>query len=336
MKLSEFDYTLSPQLVAQHPLIRRDQARLMVIDRQSGEIHHDRFSNIGRYLPKQSVLVLNDSRVIPARLFGVKERSGGRVEIFLLKALADGYSFKTLLRPLQKIRAGDRIRFTGSALVAEVVDRPERIVRFNRKNVVTQLGRIGHIPLPPYIKRADTSRDRIDYQTVYARCPGSVAAPTAGLHFTKPLLGRLRKAGHDLLKVTLHVNYATFKTVEEDDITRHKMHREEYAVSAAVGAKILKARQQGRCIVAVGTTSCRVLETLAKSGKPSGETDLFMYPGIPFAMTDILITNFHLPLSSLLMLVYAFGGVELMKKAYQTAITQKYRFYSYGDAMIIV
>lgn len=336
MQLKNFSYDLPQHLIAQSPLRCRDEARLMVINRKTAEIRHDRFSRIGQYLPKNSVIVVNTSKVIPARLLGKKEETGGKVEIFLLKKLSDGYSFKVLMRPLSRIREGGKIIFNGNGLAARIVDVPGRIVRFDRKDIVKHLDSVGHIPLPPYIKRPDTKMDREFYQTVYARHAGSVAAPTAGLHFTRSLLGRLKNEGHAVAQVMLHINYATFKPVEEDDIREHKMHSEDYSVSLKTMAKIQESRQRGKKIVAVGTTSCRVLETVARCGKLKGCTDLFMYPGCKFKMTDILVTNFHLPHSSLLMLVYAFGSMPLMKKAYAEAIKKKYRFYSYGDAMVII
>ncbi len=336
MNRDEFYYDLPEHLIAQEPLRERDQARLMVIDRKSGKIRHEHFHRVVDYLPPRSVIVLNDSRVVPARLLGRKDRSGGKVEIFLLSRLSDGYTYEALLRPLKKIRTGDKIIFDGSRLTAYIVDAPKRLVKFNFKNIAPHLERIGHIPLPPYIKRPDTDEDKTTYQTVYARRRGSVAAPTAGLHFTKPLLTALRKAGHEIYAVTLHINYATFKLVEEEDITRHRMHFEDYAVSRKSMQAILRAKKEGRDIIAVGTTSCRAMESVAQGCGLKGKTDLFIYPGYGFQMVDGLITNFHLPYSSLLMLVYAFGSTPFMKKAYQEAVARQYRFFSYGDAMMIV
>jgi S-adenosylmethionine:tRNA ribosyltransferase-isomerase len=322
-------------LIAQQALAARSEARLLVIDRKRQKISHDHFFNISRYLPEKSLVVLNNSKVIPARLFGFKERSGGKVEIFLLRKI-NGPLYQVLLRPTSKIKEGDIIRFDNSVLKAEIVSVTERQVRFIGGEVVQELEKIGHMPLPPYIKRPDAKADREDYQTVYARHPGSVAAPTAGLHFTKETLAGIRQAGHPILSVTLHVNYATFKPVEEENILEHKMHTERYSVSANTWTRLLKAKKQKQPIVAVGTTACRVIETVAANGKITDESDLFIYPGYHFQMTDCLITNFHLPKSTLLMLVYAFGGVALMKRAYQEAIEEKYRFFSYGDGMIVV
>jgi len=336
MKLDDFNYSIPEKLIAQHPLHQRDQARLMVIDRATQHISHDVFANIGNYLPKESCLVLNDSKVIPARLLGRREGSGGQVEIFLLKRLSDGYSYETLMKPLRRLKTNEKIIFNGGDLVAKIKDRQNRIVRFNTKNMSPYLDKMGHIPLPPYIKRSDKAEDRKYYQTVYAQKAGSVAAPTAGLHFTNRLLNRIKQDGHTITKVTLHISYATFKPVEEEDITKHQMHVEDYSVTKKAFSTIREAKQNKRKIVAVGTTSCRVLESVASNGRLRASTDIFMYPGYSFKMTDILITNFHLPFSTLLMLVYAFGTKQLMTRAYKEAVKQKYRFFSYGDAMMII
>lgn len=336
MKLKDFNYHLPESLIAQYPLARRDQARLMVIDRKSKTIRHDVFANVGRYLPAKSMVVLNDSKVISARLLGKKERSGGQVEIFLLKRMPDGRSFEVLMRPAKRIKEGDTLIFNNGHVQAQVINKQDRIVRFENKNVMNRLEHIGHIPLPPYINRQDEAVDRKYYQTVFAKKWGSVASPTAGLHFTKPLLKRLTKAGHKIEKITLHINYGTFKPVEERDITQHQMHCEDYAVTKKTQQSLQNAKEKGSPIVAVGTTSCRVLETIAENKKLKGSTDIFIYPGFSFQVADILITNFHLPHSTLLMLVYAFGSSALIKKAYKEAIGKKYRFYSYGDAMMIL
>jgi S-adenosylmethionine:tRNA ribosyltransferase-isomerase len=308
----------------------------MVVDRSRRRISHTRFDALGKYLPAGTVIVLNNSRVIPARLLGTKDRTGGKVEIFLLHKLPDGYSYSALLRPMRRMRAGDIITFAGSRVRAEILDVPGKLVRFSRKDIRGLLARCGHMPLPPYIKRPDTDGDRRSYQTVYARHDGSVAAPTAGLHFTRPMLAALKAEGHEIAAVTLHINYATFKPVEENDVTRHRMHEESYAVSVPAMKKIARAREEGRPVLAVGTTSCRVLETVASGAPLRGVTDLFLYPGYRFRTVDMLLTNFHLPQSSLLILVHAFGGTALMKKAYREAIREGYRFFSYGDAMLIV
>lgn len=333
--LDAYAYDLPEHLIAQYPLSRRDHARLMIIDRASKSIRHDTFNHIARYLPSKSTFVINNSRVIPARLLGVKKDTQGQVEVFLLKALNDGYSFEALLKPLKKINVGQTLCF-GNELTAVLVDKDRRIVRFNQKNVLKILERTGHIPLPPYIKRDDAKTDKKDYQTVYAKQPGSVAAPTAGLHFTRSLMTQMTLKGHRFLPLTLHIGYGTFKPVECADIRDHQIHEEAYEVSVAVHKKLLSDKKKKRPICAVGTTSCRVLETLGRKGNLSGITNLFAYPGFSFTMTDHLVTNFHLPHSSLLMLVSAFGGYELIRQAYQEAIKKEYRFYSYGDAMLII
>jgi S-adenosylmethionine:tRNA ribosyltransferase-isomerase len=337
MKLSDFAYDLPVELIAQYPLANREQAKLLVIDRQEQTISHDIFSRIDQYLPPKAMLVANESKVIPARLLGRREKTEGEVEVFVLKCISkeDGL-YEALLRPLKRLKVGEKIRINNSPLIAELIDKDKRLVRFNQNDVIEALEKWGHIPLPPYINREDEKIDRVEYQTVFAKNPGSVASPTAGLHFTNDLLDKLSKKGFGFEKVTLHINYGTFKPVEEEDITRHKMHTEDYSVSPSAYKNILDAKKQGCKIVCVGTTSCRVLETISQTEKLDGSTDIFMYPGFHFKMTDALITNFHLPFSTLLMLVSAFGGRELVLKAYQEAIRLKYRFYSYGDAMLII
>jgi len=336
MKLKDFDYRLPENMIAQHPLKKRDSARLMVIDRKRKTITHDTFAHVAKYLPPKCLFVVNDSKVVPARLFGKKEFGGREVEVFLLKSLSDGYCYEALIKPLRKVKDDEKIFFNGSGLYAKLEDRKNMIVRFNKKNALNHLKRVGHIPLPPYIKREDTPADRRDYQTIYARHQGSVAAPTAGLHFTNALVAQLKRAGHKFAKTTLHVNYGTFKPVEEDDITKHKMHFEDYSVLPRAWQSIMKAKKENTPIVSVGTTSCRVLETVSQTRHFKGSSNLFIYPGFSFRMVDILLTNFHLPKSTLLMLVSAFAGHDLIIKAYQEAIKENYRFYSYGDCMMIV
>ncbi|MDP8213149.1 MAG: tRNA preQ1(34) S-adenosylmethionine ribosyltransferase-isomerase QueA [Candidatus Zapsychrus exili] len=335
LRLKDYDYHLPESLIAQESLRKRDSARLMVIDRKTQTIRHDVFSNLNKYLPESSIIVLNNSKVIPARLLA-KRDTGGEVEIFLLKKLDDGYSYEVLMRPTKRLKEGEKIAIGSDGLIAEIADKEKRIVRFNRKNILKQIEKVGHIPLPPYIKRKDRASDRNYYQTVYAKKEGSVASPTAGLHFTNKLLSDLKKQGHKQKEVTLHINYATFKPVEEIDITKHKMHIEQYSISRNTLDSIVKTRKKGNKIVSVGTTATRVLETVAKNKKLDGSTDIFIYPGYKFKLVDALITNFHLPKSTLLMLVFAFGGEKLMKKAYACAIKEKYRFFSYGDVMVIL
>ena len=330
-----YHYDLPDDLIAQYPLSRRDGARLMVIDRKTKGIIHDTFANLGQYLPTPSVFVVNNSKVIPARLLGHKVKTGGEVEIFLLKAQGDGVSFEALLRPLKKIKVGEVMAFS-HGVEAVLVDREKRIVRFNKPNILDHLREVGHIPLPPYINRDDEASDHEDYQTVYAKQAGSVAAPTAGLHFSEELIASLKARGDKFLELTLHINYGTFKPVESADIRQHPMHSEPYVINEAIYQDVLKARASGIGVVGVGTTSCRVLESAAISGQLAGETDIFIYPGYEFKRIDHLITNFHLPCSTLLMLVCAFGGYELMMQAYNEAIKERYRFYSYGDAMLIL
>lgn len=333
--LQSYFYDIPESLIAQYPLKKRDQARLMVLDRQKKTIKHDLFYNIDKYLPFQTVFVVNNSKVIAARLLGVKSDTGGQVEVFLLKDLEGGYSFEALLKPLKKIHVGQTLDF-GSGLKAQLMDKDNRIVKFNKRNILAILQKKGHIPLPPYIKREDEESDREDYQTVYAKKLGSVAAPTAGLHFTRELIMKLKKQDYQFVETTLHVGYGTFKPVEAADIRNHQMHHETFEVSRPIYKKIFESKDKSQKICAVGTTSCRILESIERDKILSASTNLFMYPGFSFRMTDFLVTNFHLPYSSLLMLVCAFGGYDFVTKAYQEAIKHKYRFYSYGDAMLIL
>ncbi|MBM3248139.1 MAG: tRNA preQ1(34) S-adenosylmethionine ribosyltransferase-isomerase QueA [Candidatus Omnitrophica bacterium] len=337
MKLSIFDYVLAKERIAQYPLVKRDQARLLIVDRKSKKIYRDKFCNILKYLPSDSLMVLNDTKVIPARLIG-RRQTGGRVEVFLLQALSDGYSYKTLIRPLKRLNLNEKIIFNGGKISARLKDPLEKIVRFNTRNA-SQILKLGFIPLPPYIKRQPEAIDKTHYQTVYAKNKGSVASPTAGLHFTKESLSKIKKSGIRIANVTLHVNYATFNAVKEDDIRKHKMHSEEFRVPKKTISEIKNAKTSGRKIIAVGTTSFRVLETIAEGlgvKEIKGETNLFVYPGYKLKLVDALITNFHLPRTTLFMLVCAFAGTDLIKRAYQEAIDKKYRFYSYGDAMLIL
>ena len=330
MKLADFNYNLPEELIAQYPLAQREQARMMVIDRAAQSIIHDTFQNIDHYLPENTHLILNDSKVVPARLLGVKDQTGAQVEIFLLKQLDDGYSWEVLMRPMKRLREGSKVLFEDD-VVATIADKDKRIVTFNKKDLTTFLESRGHIPLPPYVKREDEKSDRREYQTVYAKKDGSVAAPTAGMHFTEDMLTQLQER-HRLDYVTLHIGYGTFQPVEAENVIDHDMHFEYYQMNASVWNRVQKSKN----ICAVGTTSTRVLESVAATEKIEDETNLFIYPGYSFKMVNQLLTNFHLPKSTLLMLVYAFGGVELMQKAYAEAIKEKYRFYSYGDCMLIL
>lgn len=328
---ADFDFHLPPELIAQHPCQPRDHARLLVLERSSGAISHQRFDAISTYFKPGDVLVLNDSRVIPARLHGTKA-TGGAVEIFLLRKLA-GRTWQVMIRG--KVAVGQRVTLTPK-VVATVTEREDELwhVEFNVTDAAVL--RLGETPLPPYIK----SRSKpADYQTVYAANPGSVAAPTAGLHFTKRLLARLQRQGVIIVHVTLHVGLGTFQPVKVERLTDHQMHTEYAVLSAAAARTINAARGQGKRVIACGTTAVRTLESLAdKHGRltPGAVwTNIFIYPGYTFKVIDGLITNFHLPQSTLLMLVAAFAGHATIQAAYQTAIAEKYRFYSFGDAMLI-
>ena len=330
-----YGYDLPLDLIAQYPLAQRAKARLMVISRRDGTIRHSIFNRLGQYLPPKTTCIVNNSKVIPARLWGHKAKTGGMVEVFLLKPLDDGHCFEALINPLKRVREGELLEFP-SGITAIVVDKEKRLVRFNKKNILALLKDMGHIPLPPYIKRKDEPSDRVDYQTVYAKHGGSVASPTAGLHFTKRLMASLKARGHVFKELTLHINYGTFKPVVCADIREHPMHSEAYSIRASAYKAVIDAKGRGIPVAAIGTTSCRVLEAVVGTGQLEGETDMFMYPGYPFRLVDILVTNFHLPYSTLLMLVCAFGGYDLVMRAYREAIKEQYRFYSYGDAMVII
>jgi S-adenosylmethionine:tRNA ribosyltransferase-isomerase len=342
MKIKDFDYYLPKQLIAQYPLKKRDESRLLILDRKRQKIHHDKFSHIVDYLPSDSALILNDSKVIPARLFGRREKTAGKVEVLLLDQLEDRYTWRCLIKPLKKININEKIIFDEDGLHARLVNRQDKLLRFNTEDLFDYLDRIGHVPLPPYIKRQDIPQDRESYQTVYAKNRGSVAAPTAGLHFTTELLKKIKKTGIKVGKVTLHVNYATFSPVKVDDIERHKMYYEYFKIEKETIELIKKAKSHDGKIIAVGTTSTRVLETIGnilyrqKHYSYEGKTGIYIYPGYRFQVIDTLITNFHLPRSTLLLLVCAFAGRKLIMKAYNEAIKKKYRFYSYGDAMLIL
>jgi len=329
LKLSEFDYILPKELIAQDPLKERDSARLLVVERKSGSIKHCVFKDLGDFLKPNDLLVLNDTKVLPCRLKG-KRATGGKVEIFLLKR-NENKTFSALLKP-GRLKLGEKINFNGGKIQAEILSKNE--VAFNTQDVNEIYG-LGAIPLPPYIKREAVAEDSIYYQTVYAKEEGAVASPTAGLHFTDGLLKKINENGVGTSYVTLHVGLGTFKPVKSDNITEHKMDKEYFKVPDAVVSAIEKTKKFSGRVIAVGTTSLRALESFAL-GKKEGETDLFIYPGFDFKITDCLLTNFHLPRTTLFMLVCAFCGEELAKKAYQEAVRDNYRFYSYGDAMLII
>jgi S-adenosylmethionine:tRNA ribosyltransferase-isomerase len=346
LKTSDFDYSLPPEFIAQTPAEPRDQSRLMVLRRRDGSIEHHRFSEIADFLETTDVLVLNDTRVIPARLKG-QRNSGGKVEILLLRRLEPGL-WEALVKPSKKIAVGEKVELmsgqTGSegrTSSVEVLERKEegvRVVRFADEAVVETLGQI---PLPPYIHSYHGDRER--YQTVYSRAKGSVAAPTAGLHFTPGLLDQIGNKGIDLVFVTLHVGLDTFRPIREEDPRQHHIHHEFGVLTPEAAARLTKAKADSHRIVCVGTTAVRLLEqaALASEGiegvKPfEGWVDLFILPGHRFCLVDAMITNFHLPRSTLLMLVSAFAGKDLVSRAYEEAIRQRYRFYSFGDAMLVL
>lgn len=339
MKRSDFYYDLPEELIAQTPIEPRDSSRLMKIDRKSGEITHDRFYNICDYLKKGDLLVLNDSKVFPARIYGVKTSTGVNVEFLLLKHI-ELDKWEVMVRPGRRLKAGTIVKFSEelSAEILDVTDGGNRIVRFDCKGVFFDvLDRIGQMPLPPYIKEKLKDRDR--YNTVYCREEGSAAAPTAGLHFTERVFDSLKKKGVDTAYVTLHVGLGTFRPVKEENILDHKMHVEHYSIPYETAEKIRECKKNGGRVIAVGTTSCRTLESAAQIGElkeGSADTGIFIYPGYEFKVTDGLITNFHLPESTLIMLVSAFLGREKTLAAYREAIEERYRFFSFGDAMIIL
>lgn len=338
MKRSDFYYELPEELIAQTPIEPRDSSRLMKVDRESGNITHDRFYNICSYLRKGDLLVLNDSKVFPARIYGVKRTTGVNVEFLLLKAV-ELNKWEVMVRPGRRLKKGAVVDFSDrlSAEVLDVVDDGNRIVRFDCDgNFFEELDRIGQMPLPPYIKEKLKDKDR--YNTVYCREEGSAAAPTAGLHFTEAVFEKLKEKGVDTAYVTLHVGLGTFRPVKEDNILDHKMHVEHYSIPRETADKINSCKKNGGRIIAVGTTSCRTLESAAQSGElkaGSADTGIFIYPGYEFKVIDGLITNFHLPESTLIMLVSAFLGREKTLAAYEEAIRERYRFFSFGDSMVI-
>lgn len=342
MDVSQFDFDLPERLIAQTPLAERSESRLLVLRREDGSIRHRRFQDIVEFLQPGDVLVLNDSKVIPARLIGSKVDTGAKIELLLLKQL-QGDRWETLVKPAKRIKAGTKVVFGQGELVAVAEEEGEapggRIFRLEYDGVLMELlNRLGQMPLPPYIKKQLDDPDR--YQTVYARHPGSAAAPTAGLHFTPELLNRIEQRGVNIAAITLHVGLGTFRPVTADRVEDHRMHAEYYDVSREAAEAVNKAKANGRRVVAVGTTSCRTLESIADDEGTvyarSGWTDIFIYPGYTFRAVDALITNFHLPKSTLVMLVSAFAGRELTMKSYREAVREEYRFFSFGDAMLII
>ena len=340
MKTSDFYYDLPEELIAQDPLEDRSSSRLLVLDKKTGKTEHHVFREITDYLNPGDCLVLNDTKVIPARLIGVKEETGAKIEVLLLKRGADDV-WETLVKPGKKARPGARISFGDGLLVGEVmevVEEGNRLIHFEYDGIFEEiLDQLGEMPLPPYITHKLQDKNR--YQTVYAKHEGSAAAPTAGLHFTKELLQQVQDAGVKIAHVTLHVGLGTFRPVKVEDVTQHHMHSEFYVVEEDQAKLINDTKAAGGRVIAVGTTSCRTLESatgedgILKAG--SGWTEIFIYPGYCFKMIDGLITNFHLPESTLVMLVSALAGKEHIMAAYEEAVREKYRFFSFGDAMMI-
>ena len=341
LKTSDFYYDLPQELIAQTPIAQRDHSRLMVMDRKSGELSHRHFYDITDYLKKGDCLVINDTRVLPARLYGIKEGGGAHVEVLLLNNRS-GDDWECLVYPGRRLKEGAEITFGEGKLkgrIISVLPDGNRIIRFEYEGIFLELlEEIGTMPLPPYITERLEDGER--YQTVYSKINGSAAAPTAGLHFTNELLDKIKDMGVDIVHITLHVGLGTVRPVKEENITDHVMHTENYFVTEDAARRINKAKSSGGRVIAVGTTSCRTLETvgdeqgIVHSG--SGSTGIFIYPGYRFKVLDGLITNFHLPESTLIMLVSAFSDREKLLNAYKTAVNEKYRFFSFGDAMLLI
>ena len=340
MDVKDFYYELPQELIAQDPLEDRAGSRLMVLDRETGAVEHKVFKDITSYLNPGDCLVLNNTKVIPARLFGEKEDTQAKVEILLLRRMENDV-WETLVRPGKKCRPGTKISFGGGLLRGEIIDVVEegnRLIRFSYEGIFEEiLDRLGQMPLPPYITHQLEDKNR--YQTVYAKHTGSAAAPTAGLHFTPEMLDEIKQKGVKIAYVTLHVGLGTFRPVKVDDVTKHHMHTEHYIMPQETADIINETKNNGGRVISVGTTSCRTLESVAaKNGcicKDEGDTSIFIYPGFEYKCIDALITNFHLPESTLIMLVSAFAGFDHVMNAYNTAVKEKYRFFSFGDSMFI-
>lgn len=342
MRVEDFDYDLPEELIAQVPIEPRDAARLMVLSKTSGSIEHRTFSDLPELLRPDDLLVLNDTRVIPARLIGAREDTGGKVEVLLLTRRGLN-EWETLVKPGRRVKVGTKVVFGEGRLVGEVLAKTDvggRLIRFSYigESFEAVLDELGQMPLPPYIHRQLDDPER--YQTVYARETGSAAAPTAGLHFTPELLARIEQCGIEMCYVTLHVGLGTFRPVSVDKVEEHVMHAEFYRLPAETAEAVNRAKREGRRVIAVGTTSTRTLEAAAVKGFPlqahEGWTDIFIYPGYEFKVIDGLITNFHLPKSTLVMLVSALAGRERILHAYEVAVQERYRFFSFGDAMLIL
>ncbi len=341
LKTSDFYFDLPPELIAQDPLTDRSASRLLVLDKNTGEIKHEQFRNIINYLNPGDCLVLNDTRVIPARLHGIREGTGAAIEVLLLKRKEKDV-WETLVRPGKKVRPGVKLSFGEGLLrgeVLEIVEEGNRLIRFQYEGIFEEvLDRLGEMPLPPYITHKLEDKNR--YQTVYAKYDGSAAAPTAGLHFTRDLLDEIAQRGVNLAYVTLHVGLGTFRPVKAERITEHHMHSETYQITKEAAEVINRTRKNGGRVICVGTTSCRSLESAAEEDgtlrECSGDTEIFIYPGYRFKVLDALITNFHLPESTLVMLVSALAGREKVLRAYGEAVEERYRFFSFGDAMLVI
>lgn len=341
MKTSDFYYDLPEELIAQTPLEPRDSSRLMVLHKKTGEIEHRHFYDILDYLNEGDCLIMNDSRVLPARIYGVKDETNANVEFLLLNCI-EGKKWEALAKPGKRAKIGTSFSFGDGLMhckVIDILDDGNRILEFECEgNFYENLDKLGQMPLPPYIH--EKLKDKERYQTVYSREIGSAAAPTAGLHFTKELMKKAQEKGVKIGFVTLHVGLGTFRPVKVDDVTKHKMHSEHYDMSEETATLINETHRNGGRVFCVGTTSCRTVESVAKrEGEikaSDGMTDIFIYPGFEFKAMDCLITNFHLPESTLIMLVSAFAGYDNIMKAYNTAVAEKYRFFSFGDAMLIV
>lgn len=348
MKLSKFKFELPQELLAERPAENRDESRLMVVHRETGEIEHRMFKDVIEYFDEGDVFIMNDTKVFPARLYGNKEKTGAKIEVFLLRELnRESLLWDVLVDPARKIRIGNKLYFGDDDLVAEVIDNTTsrgRTLRFlfdgSHEEFKAIVERLGETPLPKYIQREVEPEDEERYQTVYAKNEGSVAAPTAGMHFSKNLLKKMEIKGIDFAYVTLHVGLGTFRSVEVEDLTKHKMDSEQAEVDEANAEIVNSAKKNKKKIVAVGTTSMRTIETSVSTDgllKPhKGWTNKFIFPPYDFSIADAMITNFHTPESTLLMMTAAFGGYDLIMKAYKEAIKEKYRFYSYGDAMLII